>query len=92
MKLISLADNKDIFMMIVGTIAALGAGCVMPMFSFFFGDLTLVYTKEDPIHEALMAAIKFWIIAGAAWILSRFGFIQIFLPYIAGQLLGRDRP
>ena len=75
MKLISLADGKDVIMMIIGSIAALGAGCVMPMFSFFFGDLTMVYDKPDPVHEALMAAIKFWIIAGAAWILSRFEII-----------------
>jgi hypothetical protein len=39
-KLISLSDQTDVFLMILGSIAALCAGGVMPLFSFFFGDLT----------------------------------------------------
>ena len=33
-------------MMIVGTICALGVGAVMPLFSLFFGEVTMIYIRR----------------------------------------------
>jgi hypothetical protein len=64
------ADRNDVILMIIGTIASLGAGCIRPVFSYIFGSLTLVYGSSDPIGGSLTLAIDFWILGVAAWILS----------------------
>ena len=64
------ADTTDFTYVWFGSVAALAAGAVMPFFSFIFGDVALIYVKPDPIGESLKIAIKFWLLAAAAWVLS----------------------
>lgn len=64
------ADTTDFTYMWFGSIAAILAGGVMPLFSYIFGDVATVYYQEDPIGESLKIAIKFWVLAAAAWVLS----------------------
>lgn len=71
------ADSKDRALMWIGSLAALASGAVMPFFSFLFGDVTMIYVKPNPIEESLKIAIKFWILGGAAWLLSKSFVIQI---------------
>jgi hypothetical protein len=63
-------DTTDYAFMWFGAIAALAAGTIMPLFSFLFGNVALIYINPDPIGESLKIAIKFWLLAGAAWVLS----------------------
>ncbi|CDP21762.1 unnamed protein product, partial [Coffea canephora] len=40
LKLFSFADSTDIFLMIIGTIGAIGNGLSLPLMTVFFGELT----------------------------------------------------
>ena len=54
----------------------------MPFFSFIFGDVALIYVKPDPIGESLKIAIKFWLLAAAAWVLN---FVSIYCWTMSGE-------
>jgi hypothetical protein len=43
------SDATEKLLMWIGTIAAIAAGTVMPLFSFVFGEVALIYGKDDPI-------------------------------------------
>jgi ATP-binding cassette subfamily B (MDR/TAP) protein 1 len=46
-KLFSFADSKDIFLMILGTVGAIGNGASMPIMSILFGDLINSFGKNQ---------------------------------------------
>lgn len=61
----------------------------MPFFSFIFGDVALIYVNPDPIQESLKIAVKFWALAGAAWVLSttvpNLDFVAIYCWTMSGE-------
>eukprot|EP01112_Ceratiomyxa_fruticulosa_P021647 TRINITY_DN7692_c0_g1_i1.p1 TRINITY_DN7692_c0_g1~~TRINITY_DN7692_c0_g1_i1.p1 ORF type:complete len:553 (-),score=113.01 TRINITY_DN7692_c0_g1_i1:118-1776(-) len=67
--LFKFASRLDVFLMIVGTLAAMANGAVMPLFSLVFGqfiDIFLPYKFEDPsynvLHEITKVALWFFYI------------------------------
>jgi len=64
----------DRLMLIVGSLAALGAGLAMPAFVFFFGRLTDSFDPakggDDTINEITKLSKIFLIIGGVVWVLS----------------------
>lgn len=79
--------------MVLGSLTAMGAGAVMPFFSFLFGDVTLIYLDPDPIKKALEIAIKFWLLGVAAWVLSNcFVELRLLISVLLGDVRGTPIP
>ncbi|GBG48473.1 hypothetical protein CBR_g90975 [Chara braunii] len=49
-KLFSFADPLDVFLMILGSVAAMGAGSTIPLLMILFGDLVNSFGKSDEAH------------------------------------------
>ncbi|KAH8517134.1 hypothetical protein Peur_048355 [Populus x canadensis] len=62
-KLFSFADSKDIFLMILGTVGAIGNGASMPIMSILFGDLINSFGKnqnnKDVVDLVSKVSLKF---------------------------------
>ncbi|KXZ51733.1 hypothetical protein GPECTOR_11g18 [Gonium pectorale] len=68
-KLLSTADKTDVFLMIIGTIGALGNGILLPLFAVIFGEFTDAFGNPesvDFIATVSNIALKFlWLALGA---------------------------
>ena len=74
MALFKHADGKDKIQLVIGTICALATGCSFPFFMIFFGDILPVFfdvNRERSTEMAFEVTIKFFIIGGATWFLSK---------------------
>ncbi|XP_011005954.1 PREDICTED: ABC transporter B family member 4-like [Populus euphratica] len=62
-KLFSFADTKDIFLMILGTVGAIGNGASLPIMSILFGDLINAFGKnqnnKDVVDLVSKVSLKF---------------------------------
>ncbi|KAL9397183.1 hypothetical protein Peur_011436 [Populus x canadensis] len=62
-KLFSFADSKDIFLMILGTVGAIGNGASLPIMSILFGDLINSFGKnqnnKDVVDLVSKVSLKF---------------------------------
>lgn len=82
------ADKKDKILMGVGSVTSMGAGVAMPFFMIFFSSLAEVFSADSGsiTQKALDIAIKFFIIGGALWLLSKtMNLIQVLSDYIVGD-------
>ena len=73
--LLRFADKLDKTFMIVGTLAAMGAGAAMPFFMIFFGQISTIFidgNQEHAVEQSLEIMVKFFILGGATWFLSKF--------------------
>lgn len=57
-KLFSFADSTDIFLMILGTIGAMGNGVCMPLMTVFFGDLVNSFGQNQNNNEVVQVVSK----------------------------------
>ncbi|PNH10194.1 ABC transporter B family member 19 [Tetrabaena socialis] len=70
-KLLSTADGRDVFLMLIGTIGAMGNGVLLPLFAIVFGQFTdaLGGTEIDKVkfmHTVSDISLKFLYLAIAA--------------------------
>ncbi|XVF80464.1 hypothetical protein PTKIN_Ptkin15bG0076000 [Pterospermum kingtungense] len=85
-KMFAFADQTDIFLMIAGTIGAIGNGLTMPLMTIFFGDLTDSFGENQNNNEVVDAvsevALKFvYLGVGAAMA----GFLQVTCWMVTGE-------
>ncbi|EYU27079.1 hypothetical protein ABFS82_02G122300 [Erythranthe guttata] len=84
-KLFSFADSRDKFLMIIGTIAAIGNGLSQPLMSLLFGELIDVFGEagsNDVVSVVSKVSLKFVYLAlgcGAA------AFLQVAFWMITGE-------
>lgn len=74
LSLFKYADGKDKFYLVLGTLCALATGCSFPFFMIFFGDILPVFldiNRERSTEMAFEVTLKFFIIGGATWLLSK---------------------
>lgn len=72
------SDGFDKFLMIFGSLTAMGGGAAMPFFMIFFSEISTIFIEENRAEaeaKGREVAVKFFILGGATWILSKFEII-----------------
>lgn len=67
------AEKGDKVLVIVGGVVALINGCVYPIFTIIFGDMTNAFSNHDPekrLEVAVENTVKFLVVGGIAFMLS----------------------
>ncbi|KAE8679576.1 ABC transporter B family member 12 [Hibiscus syriacus] len=85
-KLFVFADSKDILLMIVGTIAAVGNGVCMPLMTLLFADLIDAFGENQNddrvVHVVSKVALKFVYLAVGAFVAA---FLQVACWMVTGE-------
>ena len=58
LKLFSFADSTDMFLMIIGTIGAIGNGLCLPLMTVFFGELTDSFGQTPNTKDVVRVVSK----------------------------------
>ncbi|CAN1292868.1 ABC transporter B family member 21 [Linum perenne] len=85
-KMFSFADKRDIVLMIVGTLGAIGNGLSMPLLAMIFGNLTDAFgqnqSNSDVVHSVSQVALQFVYLAVATAVLA---FLQVSCWMVTGE-------
>jgi len=84
-ELFRFADGLDYLLMFVGVISAMGHGCLMPLFSIFFGDVIDAFNPGSTVSLTAVVTdicIKFIILSAVAAVTA---FLQISTLTLSGQ-------
>ncbi|XP_062084186.1 ABC transporter B family member 4-like [Humulus lupulus] len=79
-KLFSFADSIDVYLMIIGTLGAIGNGLCMPIMTILFGQLTDAFgnnsqnNKHTIVHDVSKVSLKFVYLAMGAGVAA---FLQV---------------
>ncbi|XP_027099867.1 ABC transporter B family member 11-like [Coffea arabica] len=86
LKLFSFADSTDMFLMIIGTIGAIGNGLCLPLMTVFFGELTDSFGQtpntKDVVRVVSKVSLKFVYLALGSAVA---GFLQVSCWMITGE-------
>ncbi|KAK8509748.1 hypothetical protein V6N11_058150 [Hibiscus sabdariffa] len=85
-KLFAFADSRDIVLMTVGTIGAIGNGLCMPLMTILFGDLIDAFGHNQSNHKVVdvvsKVALKFVYLAAGAAVAA---FLQVSCWMVTGE-------
>ncbi|CAN1762591.1 ABC transporter B family member 21 [Linum perenne] len=85
-KMFSFADMRDIVLMIVGTLGAIGNGLSMPLLAMIFGNLTDAFgqnqSNSDVVHSVSQVALQFVYLAVGTAVLA---FLQVSCWMVTGE-------
>lgn len=79
-KLFSYADKKDVILMAVGLVAALGNGLMMPMMSFVFGQIIDAFgqsNKDNVVSAVSKVRVFLTYLQHSGWLAGWINFIRV---------------
>ncbi|XP_050236017.1 ABC transporter B family member 11-like [Mercurialis annua] len=82
-KLFSFADSKDIILMIIGTVGAVGNGLSLPLMNIFLGDTIDAFGQnKDVLHAVSKVSLKFFYLGLGAALAS---FLEVACWMVTGE-------